>query len=83
MPGSRVVKDTAASCREPTSLLGRWGFRGVDPHSLGARRRPWEAAREAFRVDGIGGGEHGGPRGHALLGEAVVHIMGVSRPRLP
>jgi hypothetical protein len=36
-PGSRVVKDTAASCREPASLLGRWGFRGVDPHGLGAR----------------------------------------------
>ena len=45
-----MVKDTAASCRESSSLLGRWGFRGVDPHSLGARRRPGEAAREAFRV---------------------------------
>ena len=70
-----MVKDTAASCREPTSLLGRWGFRGVDPHSLGARRRPWEAAREAFRVDGIGGGEHGRPGRHALLGQAEVHVV--------
>jgi hypothetical protein len=70
-----VVKDTVASCREAASLLGRWGFRGVDPHGLGARRRPGEAAREAFRVDGIGSGERGGPRRHALLGQAEVHVV--------
>jgi len=29
---------------------------------------------EAFRVSGIGGGEHGRSRGNALLCQAVVHV---------
>jgi hypothetical protein len=51
------------------------GVLGVDPHGLGARRRLWEAAREALRVAGIGGGEHGGPGGHTLVGQAEVHVV--------
>ena len=70
-----MVKDTAASCHEPAGLLGCWGFRGVDPHGLRARRRLRETAREALWVGGVGGGEHGGPGGHALVGQAKVHIV--------
>ena len=58
--------------RESPRLLGFWG---VDPHGLGARLRPGEAGGEAFRVDGIGRGEHGRPCGDALLGQAKVHVV--------
>ncbi len=34
------------------------------------------AGGEAFRVRGVGRGEHEGSRGHALLGHAVMHVSG-------
>ena len=62
--------DGAHLAAEETRGLAATRGSVLDPHGLGARRRPWEAAREAFRVDGIGGGEHGRPGRHALLGHA-------------
>jgi hypothetical protein len=67
-----VVKDTATVA---ASLLDCWRVRGVDPHGRGARRRLWEAAREALWVDGIGGGERGRPGRYALVGQTVVHVV--------
>jgi hypothetical protein len=34
-----------------------------------------QASGEALRVGGIGGGKHGGPGGHALVGQAEVHVV--------
>jgi len=33
-----------------------------------------QAGGEAFRVRGVGRGEHGRPRGNALLGQSVMHV---------
>src|SRR3990172_6716551 len=82
--GSLGVKDRRSGVERDSGFMGsgvgrvpgRSGLGWVDPDFRGARRRLWEAAREALRVCGMGRGEHGGRRGHALLGEAVVHIMG-------
>ena len=34
------------------------------------------AGGEAFRMRGVGRGEHEGPRGHAQLGHVVMHVGG-------
>ena len=73
---SGVVHDSGFMGSGVGRILSRSGLGWVDPDFRGARRRLWEAAREALRVCGMGRGEHGDPRGHALLGEAVVHIVG-------
>ena len=70
------VKEWRTAVAGKECLLRRSGLGWVDPDFRGACWRLWEAAREALRVCGMGRGEHGGPRGHALLGEAVVHVVG-------
>ena len=76
-----MVKDTAAGCREPASLLRHWGRGWVDPHFHGTRRRVGQAGGESFRMRGIGRSEHGRPRGDPLLGPAVMHIGGRQQPK--
>jgi hypothetical protein len=44
----------------------------IYPDFHGTRRRLGRASGESFRVSGMGGGEHTGWRGNALLGQPVV-----------
>ena len=57
-------------------LLGRSRRRGVDPHLRGPGRWLRPPAGEAFGVRGVGRGEHGRARRDALVGVAMVHVVG-------
>ena len=71
-----MVKDAAASWRESASFLRRSGLGWVDPYLHGTSRWVGDAGGEALRMRGVRSGEHGRPRGDALLGEAVMHVGG-------
>src|SRR5262245_33426348 len=61
-------------------LLNRSGLGWVDPDFPRERARLRGAGGEAFRVRGVGRGEHDGARGDPLLGPAVVHVSGRQQP---
>ncbi len=44
------------------------------------RRRVGPASGEPFRVSGMGGGEHRGPRGDTLLRHTMMHVGGRQQP---
>jgi hypothetical protein len=46
----------------------------VDPHFLRTHSQLGEPAGETLRVRLVGRGQHGRPRGDALLSQAVMHI---------
>ena len=74
--GSQRVKDRRAGAGWCAGrLLTRSDPGWIDPHFRGAHRRPGEPAGEPFRMRRVGGGQHGGPGRHSVLGQAGVHVM--------
>ena len=57
-------------------LLEGAGLGGIDPHFGGHGGGRRVARGESLGMRGIRHGEHGGPRGHAVLGHAEVHVVG-------
>ena len=61
-------------------LLERARLGGVIQTSVGAGAGVGRACREPLGMGRIRRGEHGGALGHALLGQAEVHVVGREQP---